>query len=249
MAASDRRPSPRISTNMSAKSASKRVQETPGGILDAAASNCSAGWRSSPGSKECLRASVSSCGGLCASPASASPPRWRHELGELVAHICSGTLGAAREIGRTEAEAGLLSLFSRAPGHSTGCRWPFPFLGCPRCIWFVVALPCSSGHDPGLGVLEKGGRLHGPLVTAYGIASGPPPPNPANGLVAARPPGPAAVQFWSALLNPVPATDRPSALWRGPTHPWALDECGDLAGLAAVFANEFLDSQLHGSRA
>ena len=121
------------------------------------------------------------------------------------------TLVLPAEIGRMRAKPGFSSLFSKSKGINVLSLARF-FLFGARDVWFVVALPVFLSMPPlGWSFWEVGGFL-GLWTIGYGIVQG-----AAPGLRRlwgqSSNPGPAAVQFWSAVLTAIPALIA-VALWR-----------------------------------
>ena len=148
-----------------------------------------------------------------------------------------GTLVLPAEIGRMKQKPAFLSLFSTSAGINRLSLARF-FLFGARDVWFVVALPVFLGTTLGWAFWEVGGFM-GLWVIGYGIVQAAA-PTLRRAWGSGGPPGPAAVQFWSALLTAVPALIA-VALWRGPTHPGVVIVVG-LAVFAAVFA---MNSSIH----
>ena len=121
------------------------------------------------------------------------------------------TLVPPAEIGRMRAKPGFSSVFSKSKGINVLSLARF-FLFGARDVWFVVALPVFLSMPPlGWSIWEVGGFL-GLWTIGYGIVQG-----AAPGLRRlwgqSSNPGPAAVQFWSAVLTAIPALIA-VALWR-----------------------------------
>jgi len=148
-----------------------------------------------------------------------------------------GTLVLPGEIGRMKQKPGFASIFSKSEGINVLSLARF-FLFGARDVWFVVALPVFLEASLGWRFWEVGGFL-GLWVIGYGIVQGSAPAlRRAWGQSA--PPGPAAVQFWSALLTAIPALIA-VALWREVAHPGLAIVVG-LAAFGAVFA---MNSSIH----
>jgi hypothetical protein len=148
-----------------------------------------------------------------------------------------GTLVLPGDIGRMKRKPGFSALFSKSAGLNVLSLARF-FLFGARDVWFVVALPVFLEAALGWRFWEVGGFL-GLWVIGYGILQGAAPAlRRAWGSDA--PPGPSAVQFWSAVLTAVPALIA-VALWRQVAHPGVAIVVG-LAAFGAVFA---MNSSIH----
>jgi len=113
-----------------------------------------------------------------------------------------GTLVLPGDIGKMKQKPGFSALFSKSAGINILSLARF-FLFGARDVWFVVALPVFLEATLGWHFWEVGGFL-GLWVIGYGIVQGSA-PNLRRAWGRTRPPGPSAVQFWSALLTAIPA--------------------------------------------
>jgi|UniRef100_UPI0040481815 hypothetical protein len=148
-----------------------------------------------------------------------------------------GTLVLPAEIGKMKKKPGFSALFSKSEGINVLSLARF-FLFGARDVWFVVALPVFLEATLGWRFWEVGGFL-GLWVIGYGIVQG---LAPSLRRVWGRtsPPGPSAVQFWSALLTAIPALIA-IALWRNVAQPGVAIVVG-LAAFGVVFA---MNSSIH----
>ncbi len=148
-----------------------------------------------------------------------------------------GTLVLPGEIGKMKQKPGFSALFSKSAGINILSLARF-FLFGARDVWFVVALPVFLEAALGWRFWEVGGFM-GLWVIGYGIIQG---SAPALRRAWGRsgPPGPSAVQFWSALLTAIPALIA-VALWRQAAHPGVAIVVG-LTAFGAVFA---MNSSIH----
>ena len=148
-----------------------------------------------------------------------------------------GTLVLPAEIGKMKQKPGFSALFSKSEGINVLSLARF-FLFGARDVWFVVALPVFLEAALGWRFWEVGGFL-GLWVIGYGIVQG---LAPSLRRVWGRtsPPGPSAVQFWSALLTAIPALIA-IALWRNVAQPGVAIVVG-LAAFGVVFA---MNSSIH----
>ena len=148
-----------------------------------------------------------------------------------------GTLVLPAEIGKMKKKPGFSALFSKSEGINVLSLARF-FLFGARDVWFVVALPVFLEATLGWRFWEVGGFL-GLWVIGYGIVQG---LAPSLRRVWGRtsPPGPSAVQFWSALLTAIPALIA-IALWRNVAQPGVAIVVG-LAVFGVVFA---MNSSIH----
>ena len=148
-----------------------------------------------------------------------------------------GTLVLPAEIGKMKKKPGFSALFSKSEGINVLSLARF-FLFGARDVWFVVALPVFLEAALGWRFWEVGGFL-GLWVIGYGIVQG---LAPSLRRVWGRtsPPGPSAVQFWSALLTAIPALIA-IALWRNVAQPGVAIVVG-LAAFGVVFA---MNSSIH----
>jgi hypothetical protein len=148
-----------------------------------------------------------------------------------------GTLVLPGEIGRMKQKPGFAALFSTSAGINVLSLARF-FLFGARDVWFVVALPVFLEATLGWRFWEVGGFL-GLWVIGYGIIQGSAPAL-RRAWGSTGPPGPSAVQFWSAVLTAIPALIA-VALWREVAHPGVAIVVG-LAAFGAVFA---MNSSIH----
>jgi MFS family permease len=147
------------------------------------------------------------------------------------------TLVLPGDIGRMKDKPKFTALFSKSRGINVLSLARF-FLFGARDVWFVVALPVFLQAALGWRFWEVGGFM-GLWVIGYGIVQG---SAPALRRTWGRsaPPGPAAVQFWSALLTAIPALIA-IALAREVGHPAVAVVVG-LAAFGVVFA---MNSSIH----
>ena len=148
-----------------------------------------------------------------------------------------GTLVLPAEIGKMKQKPGFSALFSKSAGINVLSLARF-FLFGARDVWFVVALPVFLEAALGWRFWEVGGFL-GLWVIGYGIVQGLA-PSLRRAWGRPSPPGPSAVQFWSALLTAIPAL-MAIALWRNVAHPGVAIVVG-LAAFGVVFA---MNSSIH----
>ena len=148
-----------------------------------------------------------------------------------------GTLVLPGEIGKMKQKPGLAALFAKSEGINI-LSLARLFLFAARDVWFVVALPVFLEANLGWRFWEVGGFL-GLWVIGYGIVQGAA-PSLRRSWGQKAPPGPAAVQFWSALLTAIPALIA-LALWRQVAHPGLALVLG-LAAFGVVFA---MNSSIH----
>ena len=113
-----------------------------------------------------------------------------------------GTLVLPGDIGKMKQKPGFSALFSKSAGINVLSLARF-FLFGARDVWFVVALPVFLEATLGWHFWEVGGFL-GLWVIGYGIVQGSA-PSLRRAWGRTSPPGPSAVQFWSALLTTIPA--------------------------------------------
>ena len=147
------------------------------------------------------------------------------------------TLVLPGEIGKMKEKPAFRALFSKSKGINVLSLARF-FLFGARDVWFVVALPVFLQAALGWKYWEVGGFM-GLWVIGYGIIQASAPAlRRAWGRTS--PPGPSAVQFWSALLTAIPALIA-VALWRESAHPGVAIVVG-LAAFGAVFA---MNSSIH----
>ncbi|MFM7170205.1 MAG: organoarsenical effux MFS transporter ArsJ [Cyanobium sp.] len=147
------------------------------------------------------------------------------------------TLVLPKEIGRMKRKPPFTSLLSKSEGINWLSLARF-FLFGARDVWFVVALPVFLEATLGWRFWEVGGFL-GLWVIGYGIVQGAA-PTLRRSWGSARPPGPAAVRFWAAVLAAVPALIA-VALARALAHPGLVIVVG-LAIFGVVFA---MNSSIH----
>ena len=147
------------------------------------------------------------------------------------------TLALPKGIGRMKTKPAFSAMLSRSKGVNVLALARF-FLFGARDVWFVVALPVFLETVLGWTFWEVGGFM-GLWVVVYGLVQGSAPALRRswgqNG-----PPGPGAVQFWSAVLASIPAL-MAFALWRGAAEPAPTVMVG-LALFAVVFA---MNSSIH----
>ena len=146
------------------------------------------------------------------------------------------TLPLPAEIGRMKSKPRIQSLVSKSTGINRLSLARF-FLFGARDVWFVVALPVFLQSTLGWRFWEVGGFM-GLWVIGYGLVQGSAPAL-RRSWGRSDTPGPAALQFWTALLTAIPALIA-IALWRD-TQP-AIAVVGGLAGFGAVFA---MTSSIH----
>ena len=147
-----------------------------------------------------------------------------------------GTLVLPGDIGKMKQKPGFGSLLSKREGINWISLARF-FLFGARDVWFVVALPVFLEAALGWKFWEVGGFM-GLWVIGYGLVQGSAPAL-RRSWGRSDTPGPAAVQFWTALLAAIPALIA-IALWRD-AHP-TIAVVGGLAGFGAVFA---MTSSIH----
>jgi predicted MFS family arabinose efflux permease len=147
------------------------------------------------------------------------------------------TLRLPEEIGRMKRKPPLAALFSKSRGINILALARF-FLFGARDVWFVVALPVFLEATLGWRFWEVGAFL-GLWVIGYGFVQG---AAPALRRSWGRPaaPGPAALQFWAALLTTIPALIA-VALGRKVAQPGLVVVVG-LAAFGLVFA---MNSSIH----
>ena len=148
-----------------------------------------------------------------------------------------GTLVLPAEIGKMKQKPGFSALFSKSAGINVLSLARF-FLFGARDVWFVVALPVFLEAALGWRFWEVGGFL-GLWVIGYGIVQGLA-PSLRRTWGSSSPPGPSAVQCWSALLTASPAL-MAIALWRNVAQPGVAIVVG-LAAFGVVFA---MNSSIH----
>jgi hypothetical protein len=147
------------------------------------------------------------------------------------------TLELPRDIGKMKQKPAFSALFSKSKGINILSLARF-FLFGARDVWFVVALPVFLEAVLNWQFWEVGGFL-GLWVIGYGIVQAAA-PSLRRSWGSDKPPGPPAVQFWSAVLTAIPALIA-IALAREVTHPGIAIVLG-LAGFGFVFA---MNSSIH----
>ncbi|MCP9825244.1 organoarsenical effux MFS transporter ArsJ [Synechococcus sp. EJ6-Ellesmere] len=148
-----------------------------------------------------------------------------------------GTLVLPGEIGKMKQKPAFSTLFAKSAGINILSLARF-FLFGARDVWFVVALPVFLEAALGWKFWEVGGFM-GLWVIGYGIVQASA-PDLRRAWGSGGPPGPSAVQFWSALLSAIPALIA-VALWREVASPGVAIVVG-LAAFGAVFA---MNSSIH----
>ena len=156
--------------------------------------------------------------------------------GGLLLSFCL-TLGLPAEMGRMKQKPGFSALFSKSRGINVLSLARF-FLFGARDVWFVVALPVFLQTALGWRFWEVGGFL-GLWVIGYGIVQASAPAL-RRSWGQSKPPGVAAVEFWSGLLAAIPALIA-IALWRQVSEPGVAIVVG-LAAFGMVFA---MNSSIH----
>jgi hypothetical protein len=147
------------------------------------------------------------------------------------------TLVLPADIGRMKQKPGFSALFSKSRNINVLSLARF-FLFGARDVWFVVALPVFLQTALGWRFWEVGGFM-GLWVIGYGIVQGAAPAL-RRSWGQSGPPGPAAVEFWSAVLTAIPALIS-IALWRQVGQPGVAVVAG-LAAFGVVFA---MNSSIH----
>ena len=147
------------------------------------------------------------------------------------------TLQLPGDIGKMKQKPAFSALFSKSRGINILSLARF-FLFGARDVWFVVALPVFLEAVLNWQFWEVGGFL-GLWVIGYGIVQAAA-PSLRRSWGSDKPPGPPAVQFWSAILTAIPALIA-IALAREVTHPGIAIVLG-LAGFGFVFA---MNSSIH----
>lgn len=147
------------------------------------------------------------------------------------------TLELPGDIGKMKQKPAFSALFSKSKGINILSLARF-FLFGARDVWFVVALPVFLEAVLNWQFWEVGGFL-GLWVIGYGIVQAAA-PSLRRSWGSDKPPGPPAVQFWSAVLTAIPALIA-IALAREVTHPGIAIVLG-LAGFGFVFA---MNSSIH----
>jgi hypothetical protein len=147
------------------------------------------------------------------------------------------TLVLPSDIGRMKQKPGFSALFSKSEGINVLSAARL-FLFGARDVWFVVALPVFLESALGWRFWEVGSFM-GLWVIGYGLVQGAAPVL-RRCLGQSAPPGPAAVQFWSAVLSAIPAL-MAIALMRQSAEPGLVVVLG-LALFGVVFA---MNSSIH----
>jgi predicted MFS family arabinose efflux permease len=147
------------------------------------------------------------------------------------------TLELPGDIGKMKQKPAFSALFSKSKGINILSLARF-FLFGARDVWFVVALPVFLEAVLNWQFWEVGGFL-GLWVIGYGIAQAAA-PSLRRSWGSDKPPGPPAVQFWSAVLTAIP-TLIAIALAREVNNPGIAIVLG-LAGFGFVFA---MNSSIH----
>ena len=147
------------------------------------------------------------------------------------------TLVLPADIGRMKQKPKFTALLSKSRGINVLSLARF-FLFGARDVWFVVALPVFLQTALGWRFWEVGGFM-GLWVIGYGIVQAAA-PSLRRSWGQHKPPGVAAVEFWSALLTAIPALIA-IALWRQVAHPGVAIVVG-LAVFGVVFA---MNSSIH----
>lgn len=114
----------------------------------------------------------------------------------------AGTLALPGDIGKMKQKPGFGALWTKSEGLNILSLARF-FLFGARDVWFVVALPVFLEARLGWRFWEVGGFL-GLWVIGYGIVQAAA-PSLRRAWGQSAPPGPGAIQFWSALLTTIPA--------------------------------------------
>ena len=149
----------------------------------------------------------------------------------------AGTLALPGDIGKMKQKPGFAALWAKSEGINILSLARF-FLFGARDVWFVVALPVFLEARLGWRFWEVGGFL-GLWVIGYGIVQAAA-PSLRRAWGQGAPPGPGAIQFWSALLTAIPALIA-IALARATGNPGLTIVVG-LAVFGAVFA---MTSSIH----
>ena len=147
------------------------------------------------------------------------------------------TLELPGEIGKMKQKPAFSELFSKSKGINILSLARF-FLFGARDVWFVVALPIFLEAVLNWQFWEVGGFL-GLWVIGYGIVQAAAPAL-RRSWGSDKPPGPPAVQFWTAVLTAIPALIA-IALAREVNHPGIAIVLG-LACFGFVFA---MNSSIH----
>ena len=149
----------------------------------------------------------------------------------------AGTLALPGDIGKMKQKPGFGALWAKSKGINILSLARF-FLFGARDVWFVVALPVFLEARLGWRFWEVGGFL-GLWVIGYGIVQAAA-PSLRRAWGQSAPPGPSAIQFWSALLTAIPALIA-VGLGRAGGNPGITIGVG-LAAFGAVFA---MTSSIH----
>ena len=147
------------------------------------------------------------------------------------------TLNLPADLGKMKQKPAFAELFSKSEAINRLSLARF-FLFGARDVWFVVALPVFLEAALGWQFWEVGGFM-GLWVIGYGIVQASAPALRRSWGQAA-PPGPSAVQFWSALLTAIPALIA-ITIGRQVGHPGVAIVAG-LMAFAVVFA---MNSSIH----
>jgi len=149
----------------------------------------------------------------------------------------AGTLALPGDIGKMKQKPGFGALWAKSEAINILSLARF-FLFGARDVWFVVALPVFLEARLGWRFWEVGGFL-GLWVIGYGIVQAAA-PTLRRAWGQGAPPGPSAIQFWSALLTAIPALIA-IALGRAGGNPGITIGVG-LAVFGVVFA---MTSSIH----
>jgi len=158
-------------------------------------------------------------------------------LAALLALALLATINLPADIGKMKQKPAFTELFCKSEAINRLSLARF-FLFGARDVWFVVALPVFLEAVLGWRFWEVGGFM-GLWVIGYGIVQASAPAL-RRSWGQTSPPGPAAVQFWSALLTAIPALIA-IALWRQVGHPGVAIVVG-LTAFGVVFA---MNSSIH----
>ena len=158
-------------------------------------------------------------------------------LAALIGVALLATIHLPAEIGKMKQKPAFAQLFAKSEAINWLSVARF-FLFGARDVWFVVALPVFLEAALGWHFWEVGGFM-GLWVIGYGIVQASAPAL-RRSWGKAEPPGPSAVQFWSALLTAIPALIA-LAISRQPGH-GALAIVAGLTAFAVVFA---MNSSIH----
>ena len=187
------------------------------------------------GSKNALKGVGFFLGGLLLTTIGFNAAVGAMAAGLSVAFLC--TLALPADIGRMKQKPGFSALFSKSRNINLLSLARF-FLFGARDVWFVVALPVFLQTALGWRFWEVGGFM-GLWVFGYGIVQGAAPAL-RRSWGQSGPPGPGAVEFWSAVLTAIPALIA-IALWRQVGQPGVAVVVG-LAAFGVVFA---MNSSIH----